>query len=290
MTLTPCVFFMPPTGVGLEDIVRPRRAGLVAVSVGHLEQHLAWSPLSGVANSIRLPAARHYHLRWRRFDTRPSTGDNRDMWSVIGHAPALAALERALASERPAHTWLFSGPEGVGKRHAAIEFAAALNCTGDASPCGDCRDCRDTLAGRHPDVELLEPGGICEEPEHRDHAESRELRICQVRRLERVLSLSPYSGRRRVAVVDAADTLRAEAANAFLKTLEEPPEGCVIVLLAEREERLPETVLSRCRRLAFRPLPRPVLEEALRARGATPEQAEAIAAGAAGGARAGGRG
>jgi len=214
------------------------------------------------------------------------------MWSVIGHAPALAALERALASERPAHTWLFSGPEGVGKRHAAIEFAAALNCTGpDADgakapslrgwsrPCGACRD---TLAGRHPDVELLEPGGICEEPEHRDHAESRELRICQVRRLERVLSLSPYSGRRRVAVVDAADTLRAEAANAFLKTLEEPPEGCVIVLLAEREERLPETVISRCQRLAFRPLPRPVLEEALRARGATPEQAEAIAAAAAG--------
>ena len=217
------------------------------------------------------------------------------MWSVIGHAPALAALERALATERPAHTWLFSGPEGVGKRHAAIEFAAALNCTGpDADgakapslrgwsrPCGACRDCRDTLAGRHPDVELLEPGGICEEPEHRDHAESRELRICQVRRLERVLSLSPYSGRRRVAVVDAADTLRAEAANAFLKTLEEPPEGCVIVLLAEREERLPETVISRCQRLAFRPLPRPVLEEALRARGATPEQAEAIAAAAAG--------
>lgn len=204
------------------------------------------------------------------------------MWGVIGHAPALAALERALSSERPAHAWLFSGPEGVGKRSAAIEFAAALNCTGSKKPCGECRDCRDTLAGRHADVEVVAPGGICDEPEHREHSDSRDLRICQVRRLERVLSLSPYAGARRVAIVDAADTLRAEAANAFLKTLEEPPPGSVIVLLAEREERLPETVLSRCQRVAFRPLPRATVLQALRERGETPAQAEAIAAAAGG--------
>jgi len=204
------------------------------------------------------------------------------MWSVIGHAPALAALERAVEGGRPAHAWLFSGPEGVGKRTAALEFAAALNCTGDEKPCGACRDCRDTLAERHPDVELVAPGGLCDEPDHREHTESRELRICQVRRLERVLSLSPYAGARRVAIVDAADTLRAEAANAFLKTLEEPPAESVIVLLVEREERLPETVLSRCRRVAFRPLARQTLVEVLTGRGAPPEQAEAIAAAAGG--------
>ena len=204
------------------------------------------------------------------------------MWSIIGHAPALGLLERALTSERPPHAWLFSGPEGLGKRAVAIEFAAALNCRGDEPPCGVCRSCRDTLALQHPDVELVEPGGMCDEAEHRDHADSRDLRICQVRRLERILNLSPYAGGRRVAIIDAADTLHVEAANAFLKTLEEPPEGSVIILLVEREERLPETIHSRCQRIPFRPLDRETLRSALLQRGAEPRQAEAICAAAGG--------
>jgi DNA polymerase-3 subunit delta' len=204
------------------------------------------------------------------------------MWTIIGHSAALAVLQRALTSERPPHAWLFTGPEGVGKLATAIEFAAALNCTSAEKPCGECQACRSTLAGNHPDVEVVAPGGICDEPEHRDHADSRDLRICQVRRLERVLSLSPYAGGRRVAIVDAADTLRAEAANAFLKTLEEPPAGAVLILLAEREERLPDTVLSRCQKLPFRPLDRETIVEALLERGATPEDAVAIAAAARG--------
>jgi DNA polymerase-3 subunit delta' len=207
------------------------------------------------------------------------------MWSVIGHFPVMAVLERALSSpagEGLPHAWLFAGPEGTGKRTVALEFAAALNCQAAQKPCGECRTCRDTLSGRHPDVELVAPGGICDEPEHRDHAESRDLRICQVRRLERVLSLSPYSGGRRIAIIDAADTLHVEAANAFLKTLEEPPADTVIILLVEREERLPETVLSRCRRLAFRPLDRELVLNALVARGADGMRAEAIAAAAGG--------
>ena len=205
------------------------------------------------------------------------------MWSIIGHAAPLAALERAIESGAPAHAWLFAGPEGLGKRTAAIEFAAALNCLSpDNKPCGQCRPCLDTLASRHTDVELVAPGGMCDEPDHRDHADSRGLRICQVRRLERVLSTTAYSGGRRVAVVDAADTLQAEAANAFLKTLEEPPAGSVIILLVERPERLPETVMSRCQRLDFRPIDRDTLHEALTARGADASTAEAITSAAAG--------
>lgn len=203
------------------------------------------------------------------------------MWSIIGHSAALAALERALGSDRPAHAWLFDGPDGVGKLTVALEFAAALNCTNrgtDPAPCGECRDCRDTLARRHTDVEIVAPGGICDEPEHREHPDSRDVRICQVRRLERVLSLSPYSARRRIAIIDAADTLRTEAANAFLKTLEEPPAESVIILLVERVERLPETVLSRCQLVPFRPIERQAIEAALVAKGATPEEAETLAA------------
>ena len=226
------------------------------------------------------------------------------MWSIIGHAQALAALERALTSARPPHAWLFSGPEGVGKAAVALEFAAALNCTGsgdrplkgpasdgveqgpvrDATgrPCGECRSCRDTLAGRHTDVEMVAPGGICDEPEHREHSDSRDLRICQIRRIEHLLSLSPYAGKRRVAIIDGADTLHTEAANAFLKTLEEPPAGSVIILLAEREDRLPETVRSRCQRLAFGPIERQTISRTLAERGATPQDAETIAAAAGG--------
>jgi DNA polymerase-3 subunit delta' len=204
------------------------------------------------------------------------------MWSIIGHSAALAALERALASPRPPHAWLFSGPEGVGKLAVAVEFAAALNCTAAEKPCGECRPCRDTLAGRHPDVEVVAPGGICDEPDHRDHPESRDLRICQIRRLEHVLALSPYAGGTRVAIVDAADTLRDAAANAFLKTLEEPPADSVIILLAEREERLPETVLSRCQKLPFRPIERETIVEALIERGAAPDDAVTIASAARG--------
>lgn len=201
------------------------------------------------------------------------------MWSIIGHSVALAALDRALESGAPAHAWLFSGPEGVGKRTVALEFAAALNCdAADGRPCGECRPCRDTLAGRHPDVEVLDPGGLCDESEHKDHADSRMIRICQVRRLERVLSLTPYAGGRRIAIVDAADTLQTDAANAFLKTLEEPPAGTVIVLLAEREERLPETVLSRCQKLSFRRLDREAIAAALVARGVEPVVAAQAAA------------
>jgi DNA polymerase-3 subunit delta' len=204
------------------------------------------------------------------------------MWSIIGHSNAVAALERALSTERPPHAWLFTGPEGIGKLATAVEFAAALNCAAEAKPCGECQPCRSTLSGNHPDVEIVAPGGICDEPDHRDHPDSRDLRICQVRRLEHVLSLSSYAGGRRVAIVDAADTLRAEAANAFLKTLEEPPEGTVIILLAEREERLPDTVLSRCQKLAFRPIERTVIVETLVERGAMPDNAVAIASAARG--------
>jgi DNA polymerase-3 subunit delta' len=204
------------------------------------------------------------------------------IWTTVGQDEALAALARALESERQAHAYLFVGPTGVGKRTAALDFAAALNCTSDVRPCGECRACRDTYAGKHPDVEYVAPGGICDESDHGDHAASRNLRICQVRRLQRVLSLTPYGGGRRVAILDDADTLHVEAANAFLKTLEEPPTGTVIILLVEREERLPETVQSRCQRVVFRRVARDTIEAALAERGVDGERAAIIASQAGG--------
>ena len=204
------------------------------------------------------------------------------MWTTLGNAPALTILQSALAGGRVSHAYLFSGPEGVGKKRAALEFAAALNCAAEERPCGECRSCRDTLAGRHTDVEIVEPGGMCDESDHRDHSDSRDLRICQVRRLERVLSLTPYGGGWRVAIVDAAETLTPDAANAFLKTLEEPPPKTVLILIAKSPDLLPETVLSRCQVVPFSRLPVRLVEDALVAKGASPEVAASVARASAG--------
>jgi DNA polymerase-3 subunit delta' len=201
-------------------------------------------------------------------------------WGLTGNARALAALEPGLLSKEPAHAYLFAGLAGTGKALAALEFAAALNCEGDTRPCRECRNCRDTLeAGRHhPDVEIVAPGGLCDETEHGNHEGSRDIRICQVRRLERLLSVTPYRGGWRVVIVDVADRLNQDASNAFLKTLEEPPGATVLVLITDREEQLLETVLSRCQIVSFSRIEREQVEALLLDRGAGPERAAAVAA------------
>jgi DNA polymerase-3 subunit delta' len=187
------------------------------------------------------------------------------VWSVVGQDPAVAMLSRCLAEERVSHAYLFVGPAQVGKATTARRFAQALNCLGDAPPCGECRACRLIGEDKHPDVEVMGVGGVCDEAEHRDHRSdgSRDIRICQVRRVERVLSRTPFEGRYRVIIVDPADALTTEAANAFLKTLEEPPSHVVLILVAEREEALPPTVRSRCRRVPLAAAPVSVVARAL---------------------------
>lgn len=177
------------------------------------------------------------------------------MWTVIGQEQAVAALARALSHGRLSHAYLFSGPQQVGKYTTAVQFAQALNCRGEDPPCRRCRQCHLIEQGSHPDVELITVGGLCEEPgaDHRDHSTdgSRDIRICQVRRLERVVSRTPFEGRYRVLIIDPADALNVEASNAFLKTLEEPPPSLVLILITSREESLLPTVVSRCRKVPF---------------------------------------
>lgn len=187
------------------------------------------------------------------------------MWSVIGQDRAVGILRAAAEGGRLAHAYLFVGPRAVGKATAAKQFAQALNCRGEDPPCGRCRSCHLIADDKHPDVEFVGVGGVCEDPSHRDHGAdgSREVRICQVRRIERVVSRAPFEARYRVVVVDPADAMNAEAANAFLKTLEEPPPGVVLILISEREEGLLPTVRSRCRRVAFGPMARAAIRDAL---------------------------
>jgi DNA polymerase-3 subunit delta' len=192
----------------------------------------------------------------------------------------VAMLSRCLAEGRVSHAYLFVGPAQVGKVTTARQFAQALNCLGEAPPCGECRACRLIAGDKHPDVEVMGIGGLCDEPEHRDHRSdgSREIRICQVRRIERVLSRTPFEGRYRVVIVDPADALTTEAANAFLKTLEEPPPQVVLILATEREEVLPPTVRSRCRRVPFAAASVAVVAEVLEERWSVPpKRAELLA-------------
>lgn len=211
-------------------------------------------------------------------------------WTVIGQDGATGVLTSAVRNGRVAHAYVFAGPGRVGKTMTALQFAQLLNCTGDDPPCGRCRDCERIASMRHPDVELVTLGGLCsktrltqddDDPgERHDHAKdnSRDIRICQIWRLQEVVSRAPYEGRYRVLIIDPADRMNRESFGALLKVLEEPPSYVVMVLVTDREEALPDTIRSRARRVAFTGLARSEIEMALRTRwGAEPTQAAKLA-------------
>lgn len=214
-----------------------------------------------------------------------TTGPDALPWGLLGQDAEVAALARAVAARQPAHAYLIHGPAGAGKGTLARRLAQALNCDAPqplppdgVTPCGDCRQCRQVEAGTHPDVTLVTLGGLCARAEH-DHAKdgSKDIRICQVRALEDRVNRSPFQGRWRVEIVDPADALNAVAADAFLKTLEEPPANVVLLLVTAQVDALPETVRSRLRPVAVRPVPAEPLERFLTERGSEAGEAAVLA-------------
>ena len=193
-------------------------------------------------------------------------------WGLRGLEQPVAELRAALAAGRLGHTWLFSGPDGVGKATLARRLVQALHCERRADadaegvdPCLECRSCTRIEAGEAPDVERITIGGPCDEEGHRDHQadSSTRIRICQARRISKLANLAPFHASRRVFIIDTANDLQTEAAHSLLKTLEEPPGSALLILLAvDRDDLLP-TIRSRCRELTLRPLPRAALAEAL---------------------------
>lgn len=173
--------------------------------------------------------------------------------SIIGHERPVSILKRAIGNDALAHAYLFSGEQGIGKSMTAHALAAALNCAAPSPDggCGACPSCRKTAARSHPDVHVLVPDGA-------------EIKIDQVRAAQSDLSLRPFEGRRKVLIVDNAETLNEASSNAFLKTLEEPPGESLIILVTSMPQSLLITIRSRCQELKFNPLPRKVLAEALR--------------------------
>lgn len=147
------------------------------------------------------------------------------------------------------HSWLFTGPPGAGRSTAALAFAASLVCTNDdVVGCGHCDACRAALGGSHPDVTHVVPQELT-------------LRVSEVRDLIKVASTLPTEAPWRVLIIEDADRLRNEGANAFLKTVEEPPARTIIVLCAPSTEDMVVTLRSRCRHVY---IPTPSVESVAR--------------------------
>ena len=175
----------------------------------------------------------------------------------------VAAFEDALARGRLHHAWLLTGPEGVGKAGFAWRAAARLLGARSFDPPDDDPALRLMTAGSHPDFLMLER-------EEEKGALRRVISVDQARRLPEFFSKAPAIGRHRVAIIDAADDLNPNGANALLKTLEEPSARGVILLVSHAPGRLLPTIRSRCRRLAFAPWPEAAIAEVLRAHGQDP--------------------
>jgi DNA polymerase-3 subunit delta' len=185
-----------------------------------------------------------------------------DLTAVKGQEQATGTLTGFLESGRFAHALIFSGPEGVGKRLAAEVFARAVFCRGEATvPCFTCDACRRIERGAFPDLIRV---GIAE-------GKTRIL-IDQIREIERIVAYHPFSGESRIIIIDPADLMTEDASSAILKTLEEPPAGTHFILITSRVFSLPPTILSRCQKVRFSPLPSPVIAEIL---GGTDEAREA---------------
>ena len=184
-------------------------------------------------------------------------------WTPIrGHDTILRAFTLAAQKHRIGHAYLFVGPPGVGKQLFARELAKTLLCetpTPDFAACDHCSSCSLVNADTHPDLFM-----VCR-PE-----ESNDFPIEVIRDLGANLALKPARGGRKVAILDDADDLNDASANCFLKTLEEPPPGSVLILIGgtSPDHQLP-TIVSRCQVIRFAPLPTAILREILQAHGIT---------------------
>lgn len=168
---------------------------------------------------------------------------------VIGQRHATGLLQAALDRDRVSHAYLFFGPRGTGKLKAAGAFAAALAC--GAGGCGECPTCLKAARGSHPDISIVKPTGAF-------------ITVDQIRDINRTVFMHPGESEARVFIITDAGAFNSESANAFLKTLEEPPPYAFFILLARSRDRVLPTVLSRCQPVRFGPVPPAEIEAALR--------------------------
>lgn len=180
--------------------------------------------------------------------------------SIVGQEDAVGRLRKLCKGERMPHALLFAGPESVGKYLAAKTLAAALLCESGDAPCGTCRSCRMVENESHPDLVVVRP-------------DKQNIKIGEIRKMQKDLSLAPYMAERRVCIIDEADKMRDEAANSILKTLEEPVGDVVFILITAKRYQLLDTIRSRCMLVQFGSVPWDALASELVRRGANEKDA-----------------
>jgi len=189
---------------------------------------------------------------------------------LIGHEKIWNFLLQSAAKNRLAHAYLFIGAQGVGKKTVALEFVKNLLCEnksgGGRIEHGVCKNCRRIEQNQHPDVLFLNSGdNIKDKLINTDNAErNSEIKIEQIRQLQRQISLSPFCAPRKVIIIDEADRMSLEAANCLLKTLEEPPQKSLLILISSNSQRILPTIVSRCQLIKFLPVKNSLIEAGLR--------------------------
>jgi DNA polymerase-3 subunit delta' len=197
---------------------------------------------------------------------------------ILGQDWVVSHLKAARLAGRLSHAYLFLGPGGVGKATTARALACALNCAqpgADGDACGTCPSCRRMHGGTHPDFLVITP-----------EESKTQIKIEQIRELRRLTEYPPLGGGWRVVLIKPAEALTAvsdAAANALLKTLEEPPPQHLLVLTARGEADLLPTIVSRCHKLAFAPLPSALIIQELENRRSLPRSQAALVAALSGG-------
>lgn len=233
-------------------------------------------------------------------DAASSSGAGVDVLSLLrAQTTAKKTIEHALESGRIHHAYLFVGPDGIGKELAAFGLAQALVCekrgeseTGlfgattnpTSRACGKCSACQravmreDTRRPLHPDVVVIERGLYAPQSLGRRTPETQDISIDQIRMLVLARSaFAPHEGRAKVFIIRRAEELSVSAANALLKTLEEPGPRTHFILLSAQPEALLPTILSRTQTIRFAPLPDDVVIELMVAAGASPDRARDVA-------------
>jgi len=194
---------------------------------------------------------------------------------IVGHRRQIGLLARALGADALPPSLIFSGPAGVGKRLVALAVAQSLNCLSPAADgaagrrdgCGTCRSCSKIARRIHPDVLLIEP------------EDAEVIKVEAVRQVVGQVTYRPFEGRYRVVVIDQADQMNDAAQNALLKTLEEPPERTILVLVTAQQDTLLATIRSRCCQVRFAPLaPHEIARALVERHGFADREANAAAA------------
>lgn len=179
--------------------------------------------------------------------------------SIIGQDRAIELIGRQLFSGRIPHAYLFVGSEGTGRKKTAFEIAKFLNCQNPGmtknspQPCDACVSCRKIEKGIHPDIHLVNLSWqalLFDE----DVSKQTELKIDAMREMQKEISLKPAEGKWKIFIIEQAEKLSDESRDCLLKTLEEPSQNSMIMLLATSLNVLPKTVISRCQCIRFRHL------------------------------------